>query len=715
MKKTAYIGMLVATLLTLAANFSMAQVASGMTPWDPNLNYFSLESNLPWNAPCSDCEEDTSKRTLSTREFRKGSSVWTQASLGALHYVDASGNFVPIDPRLREVESGKYAAMHQITPVVITAGDGNGFILSDGQKFIWNKHLILFDTSYAGLTYVAAADWTNYTVGDNGMVVYEIFPGIDLKIIVAEGAIESDFIIKAPLYTHGLVIRDHLTLPDGYTLAVNDEMSIILQNEEGDDIVECLQPIFIDASGSRETPRGEYRITENMVDVIIDSAYLQNPARVYPIIIDPLVTSTATYTLGSLEMMFNGSFCAGPNSDCTGLLSVPRPANCTLTGATLTAEYRTVGGGCAPFACWMSDAGFFVSGPCANYPVGLWLSCISPGGDATGNCSGAGINIFNTVSCLTPACSGNVNYSIYNSYCFCNINGTDCTGALPCQRMNNNTWIITLSGRTVEVLGSPTGSGSLAITMGCWETELLNPTPLYGVGPYTYLWSTGATTSTTTFYPAGFEGFTVITCVVTDACGVAVTATFNITSGCLLPIELTSFEGFWNETSVQLEWVTASEGTGNFFAIERSISKTPSMFTNIAEVEATGGPTTETQYVYEDKTAQTGTNYYRLRQVDLSGASEYSATIPVEVPLLTDGTVYPNPTSGRLLLRATNLEIGQGVTMIVTNTIGEQVYKNEEVYGGGLLALPTASLPAGSYIATFVYGTQRVDYPFIRQ
>ena len=62
---------------------------------------------LPWNAPCTNCYEDLSKRTEYSRYFvlssQNGVQEYSlQQAYGALHYKDAAGNWVSFDKRLHQ-------------------------------------------------------------------------------------------------------------------------------------------------------------------------------------------------------------------------------------------------------------------------------------------------------------------------------------------------------------------------------------------------------------------------------------------------------------------------------------------------------------------------------------------------------------------------------------------------------------------------------------
>lgn len=121
----------------------------------------------------------------------------------------------------------------------------------------------------------------------------------------------------------------------------------------------------------------------------------------------------------------------------------------------------------------------------------------------------------------------------------------------------------------------------------------------------------------------------------------------------ILPVEWGIFTAeLVNKNEVQLFWTTHSEINNNYFQIERSIDGVN--FEVIGFVEGYGTTDINNEYDYLDTDPFFGKNYYRLKQVDLDGAYEYSVvrTIVLQVENLPDVIVYPNPTKDFTTLRA---------------------------------------------------------------
>lgn len=116
-----------------------------------------------------------------------------------------------------------------------------------------------------------------------------------------------------------------------------------------------------------------------------------------------------------------------------------------------------------------------------------------------------------------------------------------------------------------------------------------------------------------------------------------------------LPVTLISFDAALKENQTILSWVTADEVNNKGFDIERSADG--KHFDKIAFVNpySSGSDTTQ-NYQYTDRAPLSGTNYYRLKQLDHDGKFAYSKMVNVNLPGTSHISVYPNPTIGDLFI-----------------------------------------------------------------
>jgi uncharacterized repeat protein (TIGR02543 family) len=102
-------------------------------------------------------------------------------------------------------------------------------------------------------------------------------------------------------------------------------------------------------------------------------------------------------------------------------------------------------------------------------------------------------------------------------------------------------------------------------------------------------------------------------------------------SSTALPVELVDFTAkvIDENRMVLLEWVTASEINNDYFTLEKSHNGYD--WTVLATVEGSGNSTSSIHYNYEDRQPFQGISYYRLKQTDFDGNSEYFNIRSVEL------------------------------------------------------------------------------------
>lgn len=160
----------------------------------------------------------------------------------------------------------------------------------------------------------------------------------------------------------------------------------------------------------------------------------------------------------------------------------------------------------------------------------------------------------------------------------------------------------------------------------------------------------------------------------------------------VLPVALTAFTGEAKENAVQLDWTTATEHHNDFFSIERSAEG--NMFTPIGSLDGAGNAVHETRYQFMDWSPLHGVNYYRLRQVDTDGQSEYSDVVAVffraeQGPLM----MVPNP--GSAMVRLLLPRSGNGWNVSVIDATGRELLST--TVNGDQAVLATENLPRGIY------------------
>lgn len=127
--------------------------------------------------------------------------------------------------------------------------------------------------------------------------------------------------------------------------------------------------------------------------------------------------------------------------------------------------------------------------------------------------------------------------------------------------------------------------------------------------------------------------------------------TFTIVAtGTPLAIKLDNITATNIGTLNRIDWNTQTEDIGDRFELERSSDGKE--YTTISSVLAKGKAS---QYSYVDERAYTGINYYRIKMLDASGATQYSKVVTATVKNTRfEVSAFPNPVSDKLTIRVSN-------------------------------------------------------------
>jgi hypothetical protein len=122
----------------------------------------------------------------------------------------------------------------------------------------------------------------------------------------------------------------------------------------------------------------------------------------------------------------------------------------------------------------------------------------------------------------------------------------------------------------------------------------------------------------------------------------------------VLPLDLISFTASAINDKTQLQWRTVNEVNVSHFEIERSVDGIH--WEIIQTTSATNG--IEQNYTAWDNSPNAGTNYYRLKMIDIDGAYKYSKIVEVtfgSIENVSNFQIYPNPNNGSFIIKANGL------------------------------------------------------------
>lgn len=142
---------------------------------------------------------------------------------------------------------------------------------------------------------------------------------------------------------------------------------------------------------------------------------------------------------------------------------------------------------------------------------------------------------------------------------------------------------------------------------------------------------------------------------------------------------------------VQLTWKTVSDITASYFAIERLTAD--GTFTTIGTVRVSGGNSNgNRKYVFNDQTAPSGANTYRLRVVEADGTARYSEE--VSVALLGKSLAAVAQATGPGVYRIATYT--EATTFTLVSLSGQVLQRGQLANTGG--EVNAAALPAGMYL-----------------
>ena len=168
--------------------------------------------------------------------------------------------------------------------------------------------------------------------------------------------------------------------------------------------------------------------------------------------------------------------------------------------------------------------------------------------------------------------------------------------------------------------------------------------------------------------------------------------TVCITTPVPLPVSLSELTGSVDGGKIMLRWDTYSEQFNKGFDVMRSEDgKTFSPIGWVPSHAKNGNSHEKLAYSYIDAAPLSGTNYYRLRQVDFDGKSAYSNIEQVTFGTASGIRIYPNPAT-----RTVTIEAAEGSKIAVYNMIGQRIAV-PATRSNRLSVLDVSALAAGNY------------------
>jgi len=174
----------------------------------------------------------------------------------------------------------------------------------------------------------------------------------------------------------------------------------------------------------------------------------------------------------------------------------------------------------------------------------------------------------------------------------------------------------------------------------------------------------------------------------------------------VLEVMLTSFEVSYDQdfNSNNLVWETEYELNSDFFLLERSVDG--KVFSDIVRIDSKSISNEGATYSYVDQSfPQVSKIYYRLKDIDVNGAVNYSDILSVEINSEpAELFVYPNPSRGLVTINFANHEQINLARLVLYDISGNLVYASK--LDGASVKLELAAFRKGTYILKVISDNQ---------
>ena len=176
----------------------------------------------------------------------------------------------------------------------------------------------------------------------------------------------------------------------------------------------------------------------------------------------------------------------------------------------------------------------------------------------------------------------------------------------------------------------------------------------------------------------------------------------------VVPVSGMELSATANNNNVLLKWKTASETSNSGFEVQKSADG--AKFEKIGFVNAGAQNGAINSYSFNDMNPISGTNFYRIKQIDKDGHATLSKVVSANVNSSNAVNVYPNPTAAKLYIKGT---FSGKVKVQIFDANGKSV-QLQSVDGGSNLQVNVNNLPKGVYSGTISSSNKRSDFTFVK-
>jgi gliding motility-associated-like protein len=525
----------------------------------------------PYNGDFPGYVEILEKRKVNERYYvnaSKPTEFKIQSALGALHF-QKNGRWLTIDSRISDKGNGIYEASNQWDPVGFDVNRSLSYIKTQSGTVYFNKWALFGVDKDGNRQKLANADWSNYTAGDDGIYVRNIFPGIDASMTTRRGSIKTNFIVKQMNFGQyeQLLFKDEFVMPLGSSFKFKEEGAQINKSKGEVEVLKGGTPLleigeafsYLKSDPQNERIVADYVLEETNLIVAVPVSWLKKTLEKGEVIIDPLVSSSGSLAQASITGSMLGSgfpFC-GFNTSCNYNLTMNTPAQATFTDIKWSFDYL------ATSPCLLQDGAIKIGLGACTSPTSnsFYWYCNSP---TSGTCTGANISIFSDLSSCLPAPS-----CVAQSVTFQLRFYRGCVGSAGCSSScigANSPFTIVIEGHTVEFTNLVTPITVSSNTVCAGGNISATTSVQYGVPTRTVSWQAlpgpiaGGTGNTTNInFPS--SGTYSIVATATDACAVTTSAQVIVT---VAPVPVANAGATQSITCTNPSTVLTGSGGGTY-------------------------------------------------------------------------------------------------------------------------------------------------------
>lgn len=181
--------------------------------------------------------------------------------------------------------------------------------------------------------------------------------------------------------------------------------------------------------------------------------------------------------------------------------------------------------------------------------------------------------------------------------------------------------------------------------------------------------------------------------------------------GGVLPVTLSNIKAYQKETGIEVDWKAEGELNIDSYVVEKSIDG--QLFEGVKRILLKVDGAVSQVYTWLDANANSGSNFYRIKVIEKSGAIKYSQVIKVNGNKSNSSIgIFPNPLEGNVIgVQLTNLEKGTYNIGLYSN-LGQKVYSGTIDHNGGSATYNTSivkPIPRGLYSLLIYNSKTRIN------